>query len=142
MAEQNGAKDLINLQDYNFPIAGSGVNVDRAWLAEHREETMNFLKAMIEAYALMKKDRSVVEAALGKWYGVSDPEQVDDMYAQVGTTPQKPYPGIDGIRLVKELYHNPVLDSHDAAHFYDESFVAELDKSGFIDKVYADPKAN
>ncbi|MBB4184819.1 ABC-type nitrate/sulfonate/bicarbonate transport system substrate-binding protein [Sinorhizobium terangae] len=142
MAEQNGAKDLVNLQDYNFPIAGSGVNVDRAWLAEHREETMNFLKAMIEAYALMKKDRGVVEAALGKWYGVSDPEQVDDMYAQVGTTPQKPYPGIDGIRLVKELYHNPVLDSHDAAHFYDESFVAELDKSGFIDKVYAAPKAN
>ncbi|WP_173513359.1 hypothetical protein, partial [Sinorhizobium psoraleae] len=57
MAEQNGAKDLINLQDYNFPIAGSGVNVDRAWLADHREETVNFLKAMIEAYALMKKDR-------------------------------------------------------------------------------------
>ncbi|WFU50763.1 hypothetical protein [Sinorhizobium terangae] len=61
---------------------------------------------------------------------------------EVGTTPQKPYPGIDGIRLVKELYHNPVLDSHDAAQFYDESFVAELDKSGFIDKVYAAPKAN
>lgn len=40
--------------------------------------------------------------------------------------------------MAGQPYHNPVLDNH----FYDESFVAELDKSGFIDKVYADPKAN
>lgn len=136
MAEQNGAKDLVNLEDYNFPIAGSGLNVDRKWLGTHHEEAKNFVKAMIESYALMRKDRSVVEAALSKWYGVTDPKQVDSMYAQIGSTPEKPYPAADGIKLVKALYDNPVLNSHDAEYFYDDSIVKELDESGFIDEIY------
>ena len=136
MAEQNGAKDLVNLEDYNFPIAGSGVNVDRKWLETHHEEAENFVKAMIESYALMRKDRSVVEAALSKWYGVTDPQQVDSMYAQIGSTPEKPYPAADGIKLVKELYDNPILNSHEAEYFYDDSFVKALDESGFIDEAY------
>ena len=38
---------------------------------------------MIEAYALMKNDKSVVQAALSKWYNITDAKQQNEMYAQV-----------------------------------------------------------
>ncbi|MBB3595118.1 NitT/TauT family transport system substrate-binding protein [Rhizobium sp. BK529] len=142
MADKNDAKDLVNLTDYNIPLAGSGINVERKWLANHHDEVMRFVKSTIEAYALMKSDENVVRAVLAKWYGITDARQQDDMYAQVVASPQKPYPAVDGIKLVKQLFSYRELKRRDADYFYDNSFVAELDKSGFIDKVYADPKAN
>lgn len=142
MADKNGAKDLVNLTDYKIPLAGSGINVERKWLADHHDEAMRFVKSTIEAYALMKSDEKVVRAVLAKWYGINDAKQQDDMYAQVVATPEKPYPAVDGIKLVKQLFSYRELKRHDADYFYDDSFVAELDKSGFIDKVYAGSKAN
>jgi NitT/TauT family transport system substrate-binding protein len=138
MAAKNGAKDLVDLSSYHIPIAGSGVNVERRWLATNRDLALRFLKAMIESYATMKKDPAVVRAALVKWYNISDVKQQDGMYANVITAPKKPYPAVDGIELVKELFTYRELKRHDATHFYDGSFVEELDKSGFIDSVYAD----
>lgn len=142
MADKNGAKDLVNLTDYNIPLAGSGINVERKWMADHRDETMRFVKSTIQAYALMKSDQQVVRAVLAKWYGIKDAKQQDDMYAQVVASPQKPYPAVEGIKLVKQLFSYRELKRHDADYFYDDSFVTELDKSGFIDKLYAQASAN
>ncbi|HTI87162.1 MAG TPA: ABC transporter substrate-binding protein [Alphaproteobacteria bacterium] len=136
MAEKNGAKDLVDLSSYNIPIAGSGVNVERKWLAANKDTTSRFLKAMIEAYARMKADKGVVRAALAKWYNISDTKQQEDMYAQVVRTPKKPYPAADGIKLVMELFTYHELKRHKATDFYDASFVEQLDKSGFIDGIY------
>ena len=136
MADKNGAKDLVNLTDYNIPLAGSGINVERKWLAANRDTAMRFVKATIEAYALMKSDENVVRTALAKWYGIHDAKQQDDMYAQVVASPEKPYPAVDGIKLVKSLFNHRELRRYEAEHFYDASFVTELDKSGFIDALY------
>lgn len=136
MAEKNGAKDLVDLSDYKIPLAGSGVNVERKWLEANRDQASRFLKAMIEAYAAMQADKAVVRAALSKWYNINDAKQQDDMYAQVVTTPRKPYPAVDGIKLVMELFTHRELKRHDASYFYDASFIEELDESGFIDKAY------
>lgn len=136
MADKNGARDLVNLTDYNIPLAGSGINVERKWLAANRDIAMRFVKATIEAYALMKSDENVVRTALAKWYGIQDTKQQDDMYAQVVASPEKPYPAVDGIKLVKSLFNHRELRRYEAEHFYDASFVTELDKSGFIDALY------
>ena len=58
------------------------------------------------------------------------------MYAQVVTAPKKPYPAVDGIKLVMELFTHRELKRHEASYFYDSSFMEELDKSGFVDGVY------
>ena len=137
MAEKNDAKDLVDLSTYNIPIAGSGVNVERAWLAAHRDAAMNFLKATIRAYATMRSDEGVFRAVLAKWYNITDAKQQRDMYAEVVNAPEKPYPAVDGIKLVKELFTYRELKRRDAGYFYDASFIEQLDKSGFIDKAYS-----
>jgi NitT/TauT family transport system substrate-binding protein len=137
MAEKNGAKDLANLAAYHIPIAGSGINAETGWYKGNRDTAVRFLEATIESYALMRKKPEVVYAALAKWYGITDPQQQKDMYSQVARFPEKPYPGVDGIKLVMQLFPHPWLQSHTAKDFYDSSVVGELDRSGFIDKANA-----
>jgi NitT/TauT family transport system substrate-binding protein len=137
MATNNDAKDLVDLTDYDIPIAGSGINAETKWFSGNRDAALRFLKATIESYALMKSKPDVVRAALSKWYKVTDVKQQDDMYQQVAASPEKPYPSVDGIKTVMQLFNYRELQRHQPTDFYDESLVAELDKTGFIDTVYA-----
>ena len=130
-------KTSQNLSDYHIPIAGSGINAENGWYKDNRDTAVRFLKATIESYALMRKKPDLVYSALAKWYGITDPQQQQDMYSQVARFPEKPYPAVDGIKLVMQLFPHRELQRHTAADFYDSSVVSELDRSGFIDKANA-----
>src|SRR5581483_5811901 len=70
MAEKQGAKDLVDLAKFNIPVAGSGVNVDREWLKNNREAAKRCVKATVDAYAFMKKNKQATLDAIAKWYNV------------------------------------------------------------------------
>jgi hypothetical protein len=94
---------------------------------------LRFLKADIEATALMQRDRRVFNAALAKWFNITDPKTQDGMFAHVNKFEKKPYPSVDGIKQVFPLYDSPQMRRHTPQEFYDSSLMAELDKSGFLD---------
>jgi ABC-type nitrate/sulfonate/bicarbonate transport system substrate-binding protein len=133
LASQAGFKDIGDLTAYKMPMAGSGIMVDKAYLAAHRDTVLRFLKADIEATALMQKDRRVFNAALAKWFNITDARTQDGMFAYVNKFEKKPYPSADGIKQVFALYDSPEMRKHRPEEFYDSSLVAELDKSGFLD---------
>lgn len=134
IAAKNGAVDLIDLSQYNIPIAGSGINVERSWLAKNRTITGRFVTAMVDAYRLLKADRHAARNAMAKWYGVTDRDQQQRMYDEVvHAAPDKPYPAVEGVRHVMEIYRHRELRRHQPEHFYDVSFVQELDAAGYFD---------
>ena len=132
-APEAGFKDIGDLTPYKIPMAGSGVMVDKAYLAAHRDTVLRFLKADIEATALMQRDKKVFNAALAKWFNITDARTQDGMFAYVHKFEKKPYPSVDGIKQVLATYDSPAMRSHTAEEFYDASLVAELEKSGFLD---------
>src|SRR5205823_11828408 len=67
LAPQAGFTDIGALTVYKIPMAGSGIMVDKAYLATHRDTVLRFLKADLEATALMRRDRRVFDAARAKW---------------------------------------------------------------------------
>jgi NitT/TauT family transport system substrate-binding protein len=133
LAPHAGFKDVGDLTAYKMPMAGSGIMVDKAYLAAHWDTVLRFLKADIEATALMQRDRQVFNAALAKWFNINDAKTQDGMFAFVHKFEKKPYPSVDGIKQVLALYDSPKMRSHTPEEFYDSSLVAELDKSGFLD---------
>jgi NitT/TauT family transport system substrate-binding protein len=132
-APQAGYKDIGDLTTYKMAMAGSGIMVDKAYLAAHRDTVLRFLKADIEATALMQRDRQVFNAALAKWFNITDAKTQDGMFASVNKFEKKPYPSVDGIKQVLAVYDSPAMRTHTPEDFYDSSLVAELDKSGFLD---------
>lgn len=136
MAAQLGYRDLVDLSTYHIPLAGSGVNASRSWLRDHRDVAARFIKATVDAIALVKTNKAVAFASLAKWYGITDPTQQEKMYAQVADLPRKPYPSVDGIKEVMSIYRYREMQIHRPEDFYDASFVRDLDQSGYIDSLY------
>ena len=132
-APQAGFKDIGDLSAYKMPIAGSGIMVDKAYLAAHRDTVLRFVKADLEATALMQRDRQVFNAALAKWFNITDASTQDGMFAHVNKFDKRPYPSVAGIKQVFALYDSPEMRRHTPEEFYDASLMAELDKSGFLD---------
>ena len=73
---------------------------------------------------------------MGKWYQMSDPEIMEMFYDEASKVPMKPYPAVEGIRRVMELYDSHEMRKYKLEHFYDASYVKELDDNGFIDSLY------
>jgi ABC-type nitrate/sulfonate/bicarbonate transport system substrate-binding protein len=63
-------------------MAGSGVNAGKSWLAKNREAAARFIKATVEAIALIKTDKQLAFAAMRKWYGITDAAHQESIYAQ------------------------------------------------------------
>jgi NitT/TauT family transport system substrate-binding protein len=137
-AAKMGLKPLIDLSTWEDPFLCSGVSASQAWLKEpgNRDKAMRFLKATLEAIALMHKNDPVAMRAIGKWWGVPDREIQRKMLVTGKDIPRKPYPNVDGIKLVMKLYDSPEMRKMKPEDFYDDSLMRELDKSGFIDKLY------
>jgi NitT/TauT family transport system substrate-binding protein len=136
MATAAGFPVLVDLGEWKIPIAGNGIHVDRAWLKENPETARRFVKSIVEAIAIMKKDKQVAFRAMAKWYGITDPKAQADFYRPVADLPRKPYPSVEGIRKTMEIYNRNEMRRYKPEDFYDESIVGELDKSGFIDELY------
>ena len=52
--------------------------------------------------------------------------------------PHNPNPSVEGIKKTMEIYDSLEMRQHKPQDFYDDSFVRELDESGFIDSLYKD----
>jgi ribosomal protein S19E (S16A) len=63
---------------------------------------------------------------------------MQDWFYERGVTlvPRKPYPNVEGIKKTMELYDSHEMRKHKPEDFYDDSFVRELDQSGYIDSRY------
>lgn len=130
-----GYHDLGDLSRYHFIILGSGVAALKRWLPTHRDTAAAFIKSTIEAIALLKRDKNAAFSAMGKWYGLTDPVRQQALYDAAVKMASKPYPSAEGLRLVKQMYTWREMQIHPAGYFLDPSFVAALDRSGYIDSL-------
>jgi len=135
-ALRQGFRDIVDTGAYRFPMPGSGVNAEKAWLASNHEAAARFVKATVEAIALLKNDKPAALAAMAKWYGITELAKQEAVYAQAAQLPGKPYPAVEGIKKMMEIYDYREMRLHRAEDFYDAGFVAELDRSGYIDGLY------
>ncbi|HEY6259809.1 MAG TPA: ABC transporter substrate-binding protein [Xanthobacteraceae bacterium] len=131
-----GLRDLVDLGQYHFVMPGSGVNALADWLGGHRDTAERFMKATVEAIALMKTDKAAAFAAMSKWYGIADPDKLEAVYAEASAQASKPYPSIAGLKNMQSVYTWREMAMRKAEDFTNPSFVAELDHSGYIDGLY------
>lgn len=138
MAMKEGYRPLedVKMRDWNEPIACNGVWTSRKWAHDNHEATIRFLKSLVESIALLKKDKEVAFRAMTKYYTINDREQQQVIYNGGREMPRKPYPPVDGIKRVMELYDSAAMRRFKPEDFYDDSFMKEIDQSGFIDKLY------
>jgi hypothetical protein len=106
--------------------------------ADAKEFWLQFAQTREARDALLKhlQQRSRDDGTRGKWYGIRDARTQEQIYAQAVQLPAKPYPSLEGLKSMMEVYDYREMRIHKPEDFYDASFVAALDKSGYIDGLY------
>jgi ABC-type nitrate/sulfonate/bicarbonate transport system substrate-binding protein len=108
----------------------------RSFLQQRRELVTNYVKAILEAIARIKKDKAFAVDVMTKYLRTKDKEVLDGTYDVSVTKYLKriPLPTAEAFRTVlEELAEvNPKAKGQDPRKFYDDSILRELEKSGFI----------
>jgi len=115
------------------------ITTRRASIKSDRDMILRYMKAHLEGIALFKKDGDFGRKIIKKTLRMDDDELVNESYeiyskAFLAT----PYPNHPGMKTSFEYIAatRPEVWKHKAEEFTDSSFVEELDKSGFIKKLY------
>jgi hypothetical protein len=100
---------------------------------------MNYMKAHLEGTALFKKDREFGKKVIKKTLRVDNEELLNESYDIFAKAfLPAPYPNTAGMKTSFEYVAatRPEVWNHKPEEFADRSFVEELDKTGFIKKLY------
>jgi hypothetical protein len=112
----------------------------RKLIASNRELVMNIMQGFVETIHLFKTRPDVVVPLLQRYLKIEDREAAEDLYAfhvpVFQKVPRPSFPGMQGLRefLVAKY---PAASSLREADIADSSFIDELERDGFIDRLYA-----
>jgi ABC-type nitrate/sulfonate/bicarbonate transport system substrate-binding protein len=124
-------------KEVNYPWIE--ITTRRAIVKSEREMIMNYMKAHLEGIALFKKDREFGKKVIRKTLRIDEEDLISESYEIFSKNfLPVPYPNIQGMKTSFEYVAvaRPDVWKHKPEEFVDPSFVEELDKSGFIRKLY------
>ncbi|HEU4345031.1 MAG TPA: hypothetical protein VFU31_26060, partial [Candidatus Binatia bacterium] len=117
----------------------SEIATTRAQVLRDRDLVMRYMRAHTEGIALFKKDPDFAKKVIKKMLRLDDDSLAQEsweLFAQHRLA--APYPNLKGMKTSYEYVAmtRPDIYKHKPEEFVDSSFVEELDKSGFIKKLY------
>jgi NitT/TauT family transport system substrate-binding protein len=140
--KQRGFPTLVELSKTNIPFVSNGIVVRASYLIQQPDTARNALKAWLEgvAYALSPRMKPSVIETIARRLKAS-PALAEQGYQDLlRATDRKPYPSLEGLSKVQRLMkqRNPAVADLKAESLIDAKLVQELDRSGYIDQLYAD----
>ena len=127
--------DFFKEVDYPW----SEIATTRTHIKQDRDLVMRYMRAHLEGIAQFKKDPEFAKKVIKKMLRLDDDTLANEsweMFAKYRIA--APYPNIKGMKTSYEYVAQtrPDVYKHKPEDFVDASFVEELDKSGFIKKLY------
>ncbi len=138
-AERLGFRDLVNMATLKIPLHGNGIVTREVNIKTKRPMVMKFARAMTEAIHYIKAEKEATKAIIGKYTRFTDPEGLERTYKNyTSVLLDVPYADPAGIKTLLDdmAAKNPKAAAADPKSFVDESFVQEMESSGFIKRLY------
>ncbi len=134
-AERLGFRDLVNMATLKIPLHGNGIVTREAIIKTKRPMVAKFARAITEAVHYIKADKEATKAIIGKYTRFTDPEGLERTYKNyTAVLLDVPYADPAGIKTLLDdmAAKNPKAAAADPKSFVDQSFVQEMESSGFI----------
>src|SRR5919108_3207287 len=136
-AERKGFKVLWDAkQEVAYP--SMSIVTRRKWVAEDRDTVMRMVKAHVEGIHYLKANKEFAMKVLGKYLKTNDRELLEGSYEIYRNDfISVPYPITQGLQPTYEYVaaQRPEIWNQKPEAFMDPSFIAELEKSGFIKRL-------
>jgi ABC-type nitrate/sulfonate/bicarbonate transport system substrate-binding protein len=139
-----GFNEVIDLSQSGVPYSHQQIVAIKDYLDRNPDTVLRTLRALIEGLAAWKDPakKSVVMSNIAKYLRL-DPEknkdQIEETYRYYSKTfPTKPYATAEGLEFTAQILkkNRPEAKDIQAKDWLNNRFVAELDKEGFLAKVF------
>jgi NitT/TauT family transport system substrate-binding protein len=134
---QAGLKELIDVGARNVPMIHAGLATTRDFITGNPDKVRRYVQGYIEGTKIARTDPEVTKQIIAKYTKTDNKEDLDETYnTYVKFWEQAPYVSTAGMQTLLNYSVNPAGKTAKPEQFIDNSFVAELEKSGFIEKLY------
>ncbi len=124
-------------KDVDYPW--SEIATTRTQVKQDRDLVMRYMRAHLEGIARFKQEPELAKKVIKKVLRLDDDSLANESWELFAKNRlAAPYPNIKGMKTSYEYVAltRPDVYKHKPEEFIDSSFVEELDKSGFIKKLY------
>jgi NitT/TauT family transport system substrate-binding protein len=132
-AREAGFHELVNLLDLGIPFGHFAVAAGESWLRQNPDTFRAFLRAYVEALALVKRDREAAKRAIGRHTDTDDPALLEESYsAGIPQLPEVPWMREEIVKGALATSENPQARTANPQGFYDNRYLQELEAAGFF----------
>jgi NitT/TauT family transport system substrate-binding protein len=138
-AEKLGFRDLLDTGSLGIPFHWNAVLTRQSTIATRRSTLAKVVQANKEAIRFIKTNRNESKAIFSKYLNLKDSEALERAVVAYGKTfPEVPIPSPEGVKTMLDdlASRNPKAQAADPRQYVDQSFVRELESSGFIKRLY------
>ncbi len=136
-ARQANLKELVNITDKNIPSIQASVGTTGDFVKKRPDAVKRYLQAYIEALKFIRSEPARTKKVIAKYTNTNSPEDLDESYRAFEVAWERvPSMSPAAIQTLLDFSQNPAAKTAKASQFINNSFIAELDRSGFIDQVY------
>jgi len=139
-AKKLGMRELLDIGTLKFPYQQSTFVARQEWIKKNPEAMRGLTRSIVEAIHKIKTDKPFTQKILAKYTKIEDPEVVEEAYRifALNYLPEIPYPSEAAVRqrLADFAPNDEKARSANAKDFVDLRWVQELERSGFIAKLY------
>jgi ABC-type nitrate/sulfonate/bicarbonate transport system substrate-binding protein len=133
-----GLKPILNVTELNIPFLFVGVCTTRKMVQQKPEHINRFLRAYIEALAIIRTDKETTYKAMGKFLKTDNRQILESIYNDYGSAYQRvPLITKQEVQAVLEVVKSPKGVQANPEVFFDNSFVQKIEASGFINTLYS-----
>ncbi len=137
-ARKAGMKFMVDLTDLKLEYQGSTIATRRSFEQKNPQLATRALRAIVRGVHLFKTRKVDTMRILGKFLGTEDREALEESWDYAAKMPAKPYAVESAVQAVLDhlTESQPRFAQHRPAEFIDARLLTEIDKSGYVDRLY------
>jgi len=137
-ARKAGMNFMVDLTDLKLEYQGSTMTTRRSWVQKNPQLATRAMRAIVRGVHLFKSRKEDTMRILGKFLGTQDREALEESWDYAAKMPAKPYAVDSAVQAVLDhlAEAQPRFAQHKPSEFIDARVLTEIDKSGYIDRLY------
>ena len=136
-ARQAGLKELVNVTEQNIPMIHAAFASTKDYLKTQPDNVRRFLQGYLEGIKVARADPELAKQMIGKYTKTTDRDDLEDSYRTFLPAWEKlPVVPTAAVQTMLNFATHPAAKTAKAENFIDNSALLELERSGFVDRLY------
>ena len=136
-AQHAGLKELVNVTEQNIPMIHAALASTKDYVKTNPDNVRRFLQAYLEGIKISHTDAEYAKQIIGKYTKTTDAADLENSYQTfLPAWERLPLVPAAAVQTMLNFATHPTAKTAKPEAFIDNSVLAEIGKSGFVDRLY------